>query len=530
MADLRIKALPTNFTSLYSPTNTQISLPERVIRQDDGQGIDDRYVFIKQLGSGFVNITTTWPAEIEAGLLLSQTQSVGEATIVPVIDYFTLRHNTSVSWSWAMVTPYTPGGTLVTLASASRQQNRSPEELDLTFRPAFERLLTDLSMLHAAGYCHDDVKPGNIFVQSPTRWLVGDLGNLRQKSHPWHDTHSWTRRLQWADCELNDARRAVKTYMSFLRAASADVDEFDREFLAGAGWSRIYWEFMARPILMSAIPIAVTGATGGVGGFVARNLVTRQLLQRLLVRTPSKAPKLPYCEVHQFSYSDHAATSAALKGVHILFMVSASESSQRLDQHRCFVDAAVNAGVQHVVYTSFMGAAPDAIFTLARDHYTTEEYIKASGMRWTFLRNSFYIDLLDSIVGTDDVIRGPSGSGRVSIVAREDIARLAAAVLADPSQHAGITYNVTGREALSMSDIAATISASRGRDVRFHDETIEEAYASRQSYGVPDWQMDAWVSTYTAIRSNVMAPVSNAIGSVTGSAPMTLAEYLTANP
>ncbi|KAK3648350.1 hypothetical protein LTR56_007467 [Elasticomyces elasticus] len=288
MADLRIKALPTNFTSLYSPTNIQISLPERVSRQDDGQGINDRYVFIKQLGSGcegsasqyidlqtgqlvvvktfkaasrnplpvgiladFADITTTWPAEIEAGLLLSQTQLVGEAAIVPVIDYFTLRHNTSVSWSWAMVTPYTPGGTLVTLASASRQQNRSPQELDLTFRPAFERILTDLSMLHAAGYCHDDVKPGNIFVQSPTRWLVGDLGNLRQKSHPWHDTHSWTRRLQWADCELNDVGRAVKTYMSFLRAASADVDEFDREFLAGAGWSRNYWEFMARP--MSAV-------------------------------------------------------------------------------------------------------------------------------------------------------------------------------------------------------------------------------------------------------------------------------------
>lgn len=281
---------------------------------------------------------------------------------------------------------------------------------------------------------------------------------------------------------------------------------------------------------MSAIPIAVTGATGGVGGFVARNLVARQLPQRLLVRTPSKAPKLPHCEVHQLSYSDHVAASAALKGVHTLFMVSASESAERLDQHRSFVDAAVKAGVQHVVYTSYMAAAPDAIFTLARDHYTTEEYIKASGMRWTFLRDSMYIDFMDSIVGTDGVIRGPSGSGRVSMVAREDVARLAAAVLADPNQHAGVTYDVTGREALSMSDVAATISAIRGRDVRFHDETIEEAYASRAKYGAPDWQVDAWVSTYVAIGSNVMAPVSNAIESVTGCAPMTLAEYLTANP
>ncbi|CAN9468652.1 unnamed protein product [Alternaria alternata] len=281
---------------------------------------------------------------------------------------------------------------------------------------------------------------------------------------------------------------------------------------------------------MSVTPIAVTGASGSVGGFVARNLAARQLPQRLLVRTPSKAPKLPHSEVHQAGYSDHAAASTALKGVHTLLMVFASESAERLNQHRSFVDAAVKAGVQHIVYTSYIAAAPDAVFTLARDHYVTEEYIEASGMRWTFLRDNSYIDFMESLVGADGVIRGPAGSGRVSIVAREDVARLAAAVLADPDPHAGVTYDVTGREALSMSDVAETISAVRGRDVRFHNETIEEAYASRANYGVPDWQVDAWVSTYVAIESNVMAPVSNAIQSVTGCAPMTLAEYLTANP
>jgi NAD(P)H dehydrogenase (quinone) len=281
---------------------------------------------------------------------------------------------------------------------------------------------------------------------------------------------------------------------------------------------------------MSVTPIAVTGASGGVGGFVARDLAARQLPQRLLVRTPSKAPKLPHSEVHQSSYSDHAAASAALKGVHTLLMVSASESEKRLNQHRSFVDAAVKAGVRHIVYTSYIAAAPDAVFTLARDHYVTEEYIKSSGMRWTFLRDNSYIDFMESLVGADGVIRGPAGSGRVSIVAREDVARLAAAVLADPDSHAGVTYDVTGREALSMSDVAEIISAVRGRDVRFHNETIEAAYASRANYGVPDWQVDAWVSTYIAIKSNVMAPVSNAIQSVTGCAPMTLAEYLTANP
>ncbi|KJY02378.1 hypothetical protein TI39_contig56g00003 [Zymoseptoria brevis] len=141
-----------------------------------------------------------------------------------------------------------------------------------------------------------------------------------------------------------------------------------------------------------------------------------------------------------------------------------------------------------------------------------------------------YIDFVPSLVGTENIIRGPAGSGRVSIVAREDIARLAAAVLADPDRYVGVTYDVTGREALSMEEIAATIGAARGREVRFYDETVEEAYASREGYGVPGWQLDAWVSTYTAIRSGILAPVSNALEYVTGRAPMTLAEYFGANP
>ncbi len=276
--------------------------------------------------------------------------------------------------------------------------------------------------------------------------------------------------------------------------------------------------------------IAVTGATGVLGGFVARNLAEHGVSQRLLVRTPSKAPDLPDTTVHQFSYSDQSAATAALNGVHTLFMVSASESADRLDQHRSFVDAAVAAGVQHIVYTSFIAASPDATFTLARDHYVTEEYIKASGISWTFLRDSFYIDFMEALVGEDGVIRGPAGDGRCAIVAREDVARAAAAVLVAPDAHEERTYDITGPEALTMDEVAATISRVRDRSVKFHDETLEEAYASRSTYGAPDWQLDAWVSTYTAIGTNVMAPVSTAVEDLTGQAPLTLEEFLVATP
>lgn len=280
----------------------------------------------------------------------------------------------------------------------------------------------------------------------------------------------------------------------------------------------------------AAATVAVTGSTGVVGGLVARALADHGVPQRLLVRDPAKAPQLAGSTVHRSSYGDASAAAEALEGVETLFMVSASESADRLEQHRTFVDAAASAGVRHIVYTSFVAAAPDAIFTLARDHFATEEHIKASGMSWTFLRDSFYIDFMEALVGEDGVIRGPGGTGRVALVSRADVARTATTVLLDPAAHAGRTYDITGPEALSFADVAATISRIRGRDVTFYDESIDEAYASRAPYGAPDWQVDAWVSTYTAVASNVMAPVSDAAETITGEAPESLAAFLERTP
>lgn len=74
------------------------------------------------------------------------------------------------------------------------------------------------------------------------------------------------------------------------------------------------------------------------------------------------------------------------------------------------------------------------MFTLGRDHYWTGEHIKEAGLSYTFLRNSFYIDFMDALVGEDLTIRGPAGDGKVSVVAREDVARVAAAVLRTPAR------------------------------------------------------------------------------------------------
>ena len=274
-------------------------------------------------------------------------------------------------------------------------------------------------------------------------------------------------------------------------------------------------------------PVAVTGATGQLGGKVAAQLAELGIPQRLLVRDPARAPKLAGATVHTAPYHHAEAVRQALTGVDTLFLVSGSESLDRVAQHFTVIDAAVAAGVSRIVYTSFYGAAPASTFTLARDHYATEEHLRRSGLGFTFLRDNLYLDLLPHFGGADRVIRGPAGDGRAAAVAVDDIADVAVTVLRDPAGHAGARYDLTGPAALSLAELAETVSRVTGEPLRYQAETIEEAYASRAVYAAPDWQVDAWVSTYLAIANGELAGVTDHVEQVTGHPATSLEQLLT---
>lgn len=272
--------------------------------------------------------------------------------------------------------------------------------------------------------------------------------------------------------------------------------------------------------------LAVTGATGRVGRRVAERLAARGTPTRLVVRDPSRAPTLPVAEVVAAGYEDTDAAAAALTGTKTLFMVSATESPDRVAVHRGMIDAAVAAGVLHVVYLSWIAASADATFTLGLDHWETEQHVRARGLDFTFLRDNLYADFLPALVGEDGVIRGPAGDGRVAPVAIDDVADVAAAVLLDPAVHAGATYRLTGPAALTFTEIADVLTRLTGRATTYHAETVEEAYASRASYGAPRWQLDAWVSTYTATARGEFSAVTDDVRLLTGHEPRTVEQVL----
>ncbi len=211
-----------------------------------------RNIILESLESAFEGVGPTWPTEMEASLLLGHRQGFDGPAYVPVRDYFVLQEN-SDSWRWALVTPFIEAGTLETLAKSTKIHERTPQKLDKIFRSVFEVVLRNVELLHASGYCHDDIKPDNIFITDTTHWLPGDLGNVRHFAHPWHSTGKIKRENQLADYRLNDVSRLVKTYMSFQRQASGDACGFDDAFWRGEQvWSRLYWQWMDEPLDISA--------------------------------------------------------------------------------------------------------------------------------------------------------------------------------------------------------------------------------------------------------------------------------------
>ena len=112
------------------------------------------------------------------------------------------------------------------------------------------------------------------------------------------------------------------------------------------------------------------------------------------------------------------------------------------------------------------------------------------------------------------------------MVAHEDIARAVVTVLGAPEEHVSETYDLTGPESLTLAEAAAIIAEETGRECSFHDETLPEAYQSRAHYGAADWQVEAWVSTYRAIRAGELDGVTEDVERLTGRRPVSLADYL----
>lgn len=252
--------------------------------------------------------------------------------------------------------------------------------------------------------------------------------------------------------------------------------------------------------------LAITGATGKLGGRVSGLLDEAGIDHVAIARDPQRLPQLPHLRPAGPAAYDDPTFANALAGADTLLLVSASLSGRRLAEHTAAIESAREAGVRRIVYVSLLGSAPDATYVNARDHWQTEQVLADSGLRWTVVRPSFYTDTLARLLDEDGVVRGPAPTGRVSLVGHLDIAEVLVGLLTDPTdEYDGAVLPVTGPDALRLDEACD-----------FEPVTVPEARRRRSVAGEPPHLAEGWVSWFLAIERGEVAEVADTVRVITG--------------
>jgi NAD(P)H dehydrogenase (quinone) len=276
--------------------------------------------------------------------------------------------------------------------------------------------------------------------------------------------------------------------------------------------------------------ILVTGATGKIGSCIAGHLERLGRRVRLLARDPNKLSDFPAADKVKGDYGDVESLDRAFTGVLSAFIVSGyAEPGKRAKLHRNAFAAARRAGVRYLIYLSTLGASPDSRFPMSRDHYESEQFLKATDVPHTILQDSFYSELAIQMFNEEGVMKGPGGQGKVSWVGREEIAEAAAKLLASDEPLLG-TFPMTGPSALGLSETAALVASLKQRTLRYEDEPADAAKEWRSKLGVPAWEVDTWVGSYEAIAAGEFETVDPALATILGRPASDLETYLAAHP
>ncbi|SDM52643.1 NAD(P)H dehydrogenase (quinone) [Catalinimonas alkaloidigena] len=279
--------------------------------------------------------------------------------------------------------------------------------------------------------------------------------------------------------------------------------------------------------------ILVTGATGGLGHETIDYLLTTTPAAEIaaLVRDVSKATDLVQrgVDVRPADYFDYPALVQACRGVEKVLLVSAVAFTDRVQQHRNVIDAAKEAGVKHLFYTSIQRSSSDFMMPeVTESDLATEAYLKASGLVYTILKNGYYFEGLGYLIGTkvpDTEIRFTAGEGKIAFVKRTELAAATAALLTSEG-HDHQEYTLSGSEAYSFYDIARELSALAGRPIAYQRSELAPYIAQQVAAGIPETIATFLAQWGTAAEHGMLAGTHNTVERLLGRKPTSLREYL----
>jgi len=274
--------------------------------------------------------------------------------------------------------------------------------------------------------------------------------------------------------------------------------------------------------------IGVTGATGQLGRLVVEKLKQKVAAERIvaLVRTPEKAAELGV-EAREFDYNKPESLVTSLQGIDKLLLISANELGQRLSQHTAVIEAANQAGVKQIFYTSILHADSSPL-SLAAEHLATEAVLKASGLTFTIMRNGWYTEnYIGSAKGAiaAGAFIGCAGEGKISSAARADFAEAAAVLLAGAG-HEGKIYELAGDEAYTLTDLAAEISRQSGKTIPYNNLTETQYADILKSFGLPAGLAEMLADSDTGASKGGLFDDSHVLSTLIGRPTTTLVKVL----
>ena len=276
--------------------------------------------------------------------------------------------------------------------------------------------------------------------------------------------------------------------------------------------------------------ILVTGATGQLGRLVVESLLERNVPAGQIVAAGRNTAKLKELaglgvQTRAIDFSDPVSLREAMAGVEKVLLVSGNEPGpQRLPQHLNAIEAAKDAGVKLLAYTSIANADTSTL-ALAADHQATEQALRDSGVPFTMLRNGWYLENYTDQLGSylkHGSVFGSAGAGRLSAATRADLAEAAAAILLADGQ-AGTVHELGG-EAMSLEDLAREVGAATGQQVTYQDLAEEDFARLLAGAGMPEPYARILADSDRGISRGELLVQGNDLAETLGRPATTLAE------
>lgn len=286
--------------------------------------------------------------------------------------------------------------------------------------------------------------------------------------------------------------------------------------------------------------ILVTGATGQFGENAIDHLLKKGIepfMIAALVRDAAKSQGLQEkgIQIRVGDYENYSSLVQAFDGVDKLLLVSSNDRQafeNRTAHHLNVIKAAKEAGVKHIVYTSFVrkpGFENSAIAAFQNSHVESEAFLMHSGIDYTILQNGIYLEMIPVFAGEKiaekGVITFPAQDGKASFVLREELAEAAAHILPTDG-HQNKLYQLTNTESVSFTDIAAELSRVLGKEVLYQSPPVEEFESMLKSFGVPDQYIGMFATWATALSQHTMDADDRILERFLGRKPTTMKQFV----